>query len=65
MIETEPTCADERRAVHLSPKQLSNNKAPGVDEIPADIWKATGEKGVTLLEALCQDLDVKIMAYKD
>ena len=32
------------------------NKAVGVDEIPAEFWKALGDKGLEELVGLCQDI---------
>jgi exonuclease III len=48
-IEPEPT----REEVQMALKQLPNNKSPGIDNIPAEIWKASGDTGVTLLWKLC------------
>ena len=34
-------------------RQIKSGKAPGVDDLPIEIWKATGEVGVELLWRLC------------
>ena len=46
-----PPLRDEiRQALY----QLANGKSTGVDELPAELWKATGELGIDLLWKLCK-----------
>ena len=33
--------------------EISNGKAPGCDDIPAELWKASGEDGVKLTSCGC------------
>ena len=33
--------------------KLNDGKSPGIDDIPAEMWKASGEEGVDLLWRLC------------
>ena len=46
--------------------QLANGKSTGVDELPAELWKATGELGIDLLWKLCKlsYMGAAIMAYR-
>ena len=37
-------------------KEIKNNKAVGIDDIPIEIWKAIGEKGMKELLDLCKDI---------
>ena len=47
--EPPPLKSEVRRAV----KQLKKGKAPGIDNIPSELWQATGEEGTELLWRLC------------
>ena len=42
-----------RSEVEAALNQLGNGKSPGIDDIPAEMWKATGEEGIDLLWHLC------------
>ena len=42
-----------RSEVEAALNQLGNGKSPGIDDIPAEMWKATGEEGIDLLSHLC------------
>ena len=42
-----------RSEVELALKQLTDAKSPGIDNIAAEIWKATGEEGIDLMWHLC------------
>lgn len=50
--EPEPTREEVRSALKALPK----DKAPGTDETPAELWKASGEEGITLLWRLCMKI---------
>ena len=41
-----------QKALH----SLKNNKSPGCDNIPAEMWKAAGDKGIQVITRLCQEL---------
>ena len=34
-------------------RKLKNQKSPGCDVIPAELWKATGESGIRLMHRIC------------
>ena len=34
-------------------KKLKNQKSPGCDGIPAELWKATGQSGIRLMHMIC------------
>ena len=42
-----------RSEVELALKQLKDAKSPEIDNIAAEIWKATGEEGIDLMWHLC------------
>ena len=48
--EVEPPLRSE---VELALKQLKDAKSSGIDNIAAEIWKATGEEGIDLMWHLC------------
>ena len=52
--EREP--AITREQVHTALRALPNDKAPGIDETPIELWKSSGEEGVTLLWKLCDKI---------
>ena len=35
-----------RSEVEAALNQIGNGKSPGIDDIPAEMWKATGEEGL-------------------
>ena len=45
-----------REEVEKALKELPNRKSPGRDNIPAELWKASGEEGITLLWKLCEKI---------
>ena len=45
-----------REEVQTALRALPNDKAPGVDETPIELWKSSGEEGVTLLWKLCDKI---------
>jgi len=47
--EPPPLLSEVEDALH----QLRNGKSPGVDGIPAEMWKASGSEGLDLLWRLC------------
>ena len=47
--EPEPLLSEVRAAI----KQLKNGKSPGLDNIPGEILKSTGESGIVALHLLC------------
>jgi hypothetical protein len=51
MAEEEP--APLRSEIEKALLGLNNGKSPGSDDIPAELWKASGEEGVDLLWRLC------------
>ena len=42
-----------RSEVEKALKELPNGKSPGVDQIPAELIKASGEEGVSVMHRLC------------
>jgi len=50
--EDEPTPLVEE--VREAMKKLKNQKSPRCDEIPAELWKATGENGIRLMHRICR-----------
>jgi hypothetical protein len=50
--ETEPPPL--RSEVVQALQQLNNGKSPGIDEIPAEMWKASGEEGIDIMWRLCK-----------
>ena len=42
-----------RSEVEQAMDQMKNAKSPGIDEIPAELWKATGKEGVDIMWRLC------------
>ena len=49
--EDEPTPPVEE--VRQAMKKLKNQKSPGCDGIPAELWKATRESGIRLMHRIC------------
>ena len=49
-----PDLLDEE--IRAAIKEIKNNKAVGVDEIPIEFWKVLGEKGVTELVGICKEM---------
>ena len=45
-----------REEVQTALRALPNDKAPGIDETPIELWKSSGEEGVTLLWKLCDKI---------
>ena len=45
-----------REEVQTALIALPNDKAPGIDETPIELWKSSGEEGVTLLWKLCDKI---------
>ena len=45
-----------REEVQRALRALPNDKAPGIDETPIELWKSSGEEGVTLLWKLCDNM---------
>ena len=45
-----------REEVQTALRALPNDKAPGIDETPIELWKYSGEEGVTLLWKLCDKI---------
>ena len=43
-----------RLEVEWALNRLRNGKSPGTDNIPIEIWKASGEEGITLLWNTCK-----------
>ena len=43
------------KKVQEAMKKLKNQKSPGCDGIPAELWKATGESGIRLMHVLSKD----------
>ncbi len=41
--------SEVRHAMH----QLRSEKSPGIDDIPAELWKATGDEGIHIMWQLC------------
>ncbi len=37
-------------------RELPNGKSPGIDQIPAELIKASGEKGVSMMHKLCCEI---------
>jgi len=52
--ETEPPPL--REEVKHALNKMSNGKSTGIDDIPAELWKASGEKGIDLLWKLCNHI---------
>ena len=58
---TEPIEVDEgepnilRSEVELAMKKTRNDKAPGCDDIPAELLKESGEEGVSVMHRLCSE----------
>ena len=50
--ETEPPPL--RSEVEAALQQMNNGKSPGTDDIPAELWKATGEEGIDIMWRLCK-----------
>ena len=51
VIEPEPPpLIDE---IRQALRQISSGKSPGVDDIPIELWKASGEDGIQILWELC------------
>ena len=48
-FDLEPLRSEVEKAV----KEMRNGKSPGCDDIPAEMWKHTGQTGITLLHKLC------------
>ena len=52
-FQLEESCEVEppplRSEVELALKQLKDAKAPGINNIAAEIWKATGKEGIDLM----------------
>lgn len=51
MDEEEPNIL--RSEVELAMKKMRNDKAPGCDDIPAELFKESGEEGVSVMHGLC------------
>ena len=51
-----------REEVQTALRALPNDKAPGIDETLIELWKSSGEEGVTLLWKLC---DYTVIRYGD
>ena len=49
--EDEPTPLVEE--VREAMKKLKNQKLPGCDGIPTELWKAAGENGIRLMHRIC------------
>ena len=45
-----------REEVQTALRAIPNDKAPGIDETPIELWKSSGEEGVTLLWKLCDKI---------
>ena len=43
-----------RSEVEWALTKIKNGKAPGIDDIPIEIWKASGKEGVDVLWKLCK-----------
>ena len=43
-----------RSEVEWALGNIGNGKAPGMDDIPIELWKATGEEGVDILWRICK-----------
>ena len=41
-----------QKALH----SLKNNKSPGYDNIPAEMWKAAGDEGIWVITIICQEI---------
>jgi hypothetical protein len=52
--EREPDILESE--VRKAMREVSNQKAPGVDGIPIELWKEGEEEGVQVLKALCQSI---------
>ena len=50
----EPDITQEE--VQTALRALPNDKAPGIDETPTELWKSSGEEGVTFLWKLCDKI---------
>ena len=37
-------------------KDIANNKAPGIDNLNIELWKAAGEEMVWVITAICQQI---------
>ena len=53
-----------RDEIRQALNQLANGKSTGVDELPAELWKATGELGIDLLWTLYLIMGAARMAYR-
>lgn len=45
-----------REEIWKAVQQIKENKAVGIDEIPAEFWKILGERGMEELVGLCQEM---------
>ena len=45
-----------RSEVETALKDMANGKSPGIDDIPAELWKSSGETGIDLLWILCKKI---------
>ena len=48
-----------RSEVEWALGNIENGKAPGMDDIPIELWKAAGEAGVDILWRICKQLWTK------
>src|SRR5437868_4856127 len=42
--------------IRVAIKEIKENKAVGVDDIPIEFWKVLGEKGMNEMIGLCKDI---------
>jgi len=42
------------RRLEWALNHLRNGKSPGIDNIPIEVWKASGEEGILLLLKICK-----------
>ena len=50
--EPPPLLDEIRKAVH----EIRNGKSPGYDDIPGELWKASGEEGINIMWKLCTNI---------
>ncbi|CAF2117989.1 unnamed protein product [Rotaria magnacalcarata] len=53
-IELEPNILESE--IKWTLECIANNKAPGIDEIPAELFKILGDDAVKILLAICQQI---------
>ena len=51
-----------RSEVEWALGNIGNGKAPGMDDIPIELWKAAGDEGVDILWRICKLMDKRGMA---